>query len=202
MSGVHDTADDVPEETLNLLMAIWVFFLVMFFTTGLMIFSADRAQAGEIQSPVQSFSYPSSTLSTAVRHPLEIPANASASAVYSDVMMQAAADRSSTQRQTAGAPCLPPSVPLWQSMPADPSQGVDRNRRAAGLSSRERAVALGLIFGIRHALGPTEGQETPLQAVADTSMSPALAMAEYRRCKSQRYLDTLSSLEQRWRWSR
>jgi hypothetical protein len=58
-----------------------------------------------------------------------------------------------------------------------------------------QAAALGLIFGVRYALGPKEatrpGPALKGTANADLSGDRALAIAEYRRCRSEQLLTSL-----------
>lgn len=87
---------------------------------------------------------------------------------------------------------------------ASPS-AAGRDRRSVG-----KATALGLVLGVRFALGPKEVMKTSPSGgaarlgfwqprdVADTGSSRALAIADYRRCKSEQALKALSD----WRWVR
>ena len=84
---------------------------------------------------------------------------------------------------------------------AGPSQDMDRDRRAAG-----KAAALGLVFGVRFALGPKEVRPAGSQDRAQFgfwqprhgSGAEALAIADYRRCRNEQALKAISD----WRWER
>lgn len=76
---------------------------------------------------------------------------------------------------------------------------TDRVRRSAGA-----AAAVGLVFGIRFALGPKTVTSSKRPALGvwqpdSTSSSKALAVADYRRCKNN---EALEALNQEWRWQR
>lgn len=77
---------------------------------------------------------------------------------------------------------------------------MDRTRRAAG-----KATALGLVFGLRIALGPkqvTGKTHRPVETgiwAFDKHGSTALAVADYRKCKNEK---ALKALEENWRWAR
>lgn len=85
----------------------------------------------------------------------------------------------------------------------DASSAMDRDRRSAG-----KATALGLIFGVRFALGPKEvmknakGRDVTFEirdaGGLDNGGSHALAIADYRRCKNEQTLRGLND----WRWQR
>jgi len=83
-----------------------------------------------------------------------------------------------------------------------PPSATDRDRRNAG-----SAAALGLVFGLRFALGPTETSRSrrPTSAARldvwqprDDGSIQAMAVADYRRCKNDQALKALSD----WRWKR
>ncbi len=84
------------------------------------------------------------------------------------------------------------------------SSAMDRGRHSAG-----KATALGLVFGVRFALGPKEVMKNTRSGDAvkfelwearntDTNAAQALAIADYRRCKNEQTLRSLSD----WRWQR
>ena len=79
---------------------------------------------------------------------------------------------------------------------------MDRDRQTAG-----KAAALGLILGVRIALGPKEvtRHKRTGNAVRFDIWQPstggdrqALAIADYRRCKNDQALKAISD----WRWQR
>ncbi len=83
-----------------------------------------------------------------------------------------------------------------------PPSAMDQHRRHAG-----QAAALGLVFGVRFALGPKEpvrrsarqsGARLDVWQTEDVSGRHALAIADYRRCQNEKALEALSH----WRWKR
>lgn len=88
-------------------------------------------------------------------------------------------------------------LPLLNVVQYDPSvSAMDGDRHSAG-----QAAALGLMFGLRIALGPKELTRTGRQRNAVTAgfWSPsdgngvkALAIAEYRRCRNEQVLQALT----------
>ncbi len=83
-----------------------------------------------------------------------------------------------------------------------PSSVTSRNRQSAG-----KAAAVGLIFGVRFALGPEEVTKSRKRGnrarfdvwqPRDGSGAQALAVAQYRRCKNDQALKAISD----WRWAR
>jgi hypothetical protein len=104
------------------------------------------------------------------------------------------------QSAIAGDKCLS----LLKSVRYDNApSAMDRTQRSAGT-----ATALGLVFGVRFALGPKEvmknrsGDNVTFELWEarnkDTNASQALAIADYRRCKNEQSLRALSDL----RWQR
>ena len=84
------------------------------------------------------------------------------------------------------------------------SSAMDRSRHSAG-----KATALGLVFGVRFALGPKEVMKNTRSGDAvrfglweardkDVNAAQALAISDYRRCKNEQTLRGLSD----WRWQR
>jgi len=83
-----------------------------------------------------------------------------------------------------------------------PPSATDRDRQHAG-----QAAAIGLVFGLRIALGPKETARSGRkdssvrldvwQPRDDNSMQ-AMAVSDYRRCKNDQALKALSD----WRWKR
>lgn len=101
--------------------------------------------------------------------------------------------------------CLPL---LSKVRPVNHHDAMDRSRHSAG-----KAAALGLIFGVRYALAPTEGsQMTNVQTLNglykeasvskndadEVSDRSALAVAAYRQCQKEQALQKLNG----FRWSR
>lgn len=89
-------------------------------------------------------------------------------------------------------------LPLLNAVQIDPSiSAMDGDRHSAG-----QAAALGLMFGLRIALGPKELTRTgrpQRNAVTAGFWSPsdgngakALAIAEYRRCRNEQVLQALT----------
>ncbi|MBI4030782.1 MAG: hypothetical protein HY370_03835 [Proteobacteria bacterium] len=82
------------------------------------------------------------------------------------------------------------------------SSAMDRGRSSDG---QAQAAALGLVLGVRFALGPREvvksnrGRVEIRQPFSTTNDSYALAVADYRRCKNEQ---ALKALNDEWRWSR
>lgn len=82
-----------------------------------------------------------------------------------------------------------------------PPSATDRDRRSAG-----QAAAIGLVFGVRFALGPKETARSRRQGGVrfdvwqprDDNSIQAMAVADYRRCKNDQALKALSD----WRWKR
>ena len=82
-------------------------------------------------------------------------------------------------------------LPLLKATQSDPRDIVTQDVRPdAG-----QAAALGLIFGVRYALGPKETTRARPASKGmengDLSGDRALAVAEYRRCRSEQLLTTL-----------
>ncbi|MCB9990187.1 MAG: hypothetical protein H6867_02260 [Rhodospirillales bacterium] len=84
---------------------------------------------------------------------------------------------------------------------ASPS-AMDRDRHVAG-----KAAALGVVFGVRFALGPKEVARSgghnkavrfDLWEARESNSRQAMAVAEYRRCKNEEALKAISD----WRWKR
>jgi len=86
----------------------------------------------------------------------------------------------------------------------NPPSAMDRDRRSAG-----KATALGLVFGVRFALGPKEVTKRDKSGDAvrfdfwqprdrNTNAKQAMAVADYRRCVKEQNLRALSD----WRWQR
>lgn len=86
----------------------------------------------------------------------------------------------------------------------NPPSAMDRDRRSAG-----QATALGLVFGVRFALGPKEVTKRDKSGDAvrfdfwqprdrDTNAKQAMAVADYRRCVKEQNLKAISD----WRWQR
>lgn len=81
------------------------------------------------------------------------------------------------------------------------SSAMDRDRRAAG-----QAAAIGLVFGVRFALGPKEVRrkksdrsvQFEVWKSEDQSGVQALAVSDYRRCKNREALQAISD----FRWER
>lgn len=80
---------------------------------------------------------------------------------------------------------------------------MDRDRRSAG-----SAAAVGLVFGLRFALGPVENRKpggsrnAPRLDIWQPGVQAdpqALAIADYRRCKND---EALKMLNEEWRWNR
>lgn len=94
----------------------------------------------------------------------------------------------STPSPAMADPCLPLLNKIRQ--PSEPA--IDRTRRSAGYSEKMvPAVAIGFALGLRHAPGPAErlkddisrrSSSDPSAVFAD---SHALAVASYRRCRSE-----------------
>ncbi len=95
-------------------------------------------------------------------------------------------------------------LPLLKSVRhfSSPPSATDRDRRSA-----KKAAAIGLVFGVRFALGPKERSSSRKQNRAvrfdiwqprNESGIQAMAVAEYRRCKNDQALKALSD----WRWAR
>lgn len=92
-------------------------------------------------------------------------------------------------------------LPLLKSVHYTTSSATDRDRRIAG-----KAAAVGLIFGVRFALGPKEvnraGADNAVKfdiwQPRETGGMKAMAVAEYRRCKNEQNLKAISD----WRWKR
>lgn len=96
--------------------------------------------------------------------------------------------------------CLPLLKSVRQYAP--PPSATDWDQRTAG-----KAAALGLIFGVRFALGPKElaksrRTEKPVRfdiwQPRDSGNAQAMAVADYRRCKNEQALKAISD----WRWAR
>lgn len=86
----------------------------------------------------------------------------------------------------------------------NPPSAMNRDRRSAG-----KATALGLIFGVRFALGPKEVVKRDKSGDAvrfdfweprdrNTNAKQAMAVADYRRCIKEQNLKAISD----WRWQR
>lgn len=86
----------------------------------------------------------------------------------------------------------------------NPPSAMDRDRRSAG-----KATAMGLVFGVRFALGPKEVVKRNKSGDTvrfdfwqprdrDTNAQEALAVADYRRCVKEQSLRAISD----WRWQR
>jgi len=79
---------------------------------------------------------------------------------------------------------------------------MDRGRASEG---QAQAAALGLVLGVRFALGPKEvirsnrSRVEIRQPFSTTEDTYALAIADYRRCKNEQ---ALRALNDEWRWSR
>ena len=82
------------------------------------------------------------------------------------------------------------------------SSPMDRDRHSAG-----KAAALGVIFGVRFALGPKEaarsgGRDKAVRfdvwQARQSGNRQAMAVADYRRCKNEEALKAISD----WRWKR
>lgn len=94
-------------------------------------------------------------------------------------------------------------LPLLKSVRYEaPPSAMDRDRYNTG-----KAAALGVIFGVRFALGPKEVARSGARdkAVAFDIWQPredsgiqAMAVADYRRCKNEEALRAISD----WRWAR
>ena len=90
---------------------------------------------------------------------------------------------------------------LLKTVNFSPANTVKRDRRDAG-----KAAALGLVFGVRFALGPKEitrsKRKKPVTldvwTPREDNSRQALAVAEYRRCKNEQALKAISD----WRWAR
>lgn len=84
------------------------------------------------------------------------------------------------------------------------TSAMDRNQRSAG-----KAAALGLVFGIRFALEPTQ-KAKPSQPRLDVwhhenataGDRHALAIADYRRCQKEKALNSSIQAIQDFRWTR
>ncbi len=95
-------------------------------------------------------------------------------------------------------------LPLLKTVSHSPAlSAMDRDRRSAG-----NAAVLGLVFGVRFALGPKEVMKPGKGRAAvgfevlqqrETGGMHALAVSEYRRCRNEKALKALSD---DWRWSR
>lgn len=96
--------------------------------------------------------------------------------------------------------CLPLLKTVRYDNPA--SSAMDRGRSSEG---QAQAAALGLVLGVRFALGPKEvvksnrGRFEVRQPFSTTDDNYALAVADYRRCKNEQ---ALKALNDDWRWSR
>jgi hypothetical protein len=109
---------------------------------------------------------------------------------------------SKTSDPSMADPCLPLLKTVRHISPV--SDAMDRSRRSAGA-----AATLGLVVGLRFALGPKEvlknGRKRPSARFDlwqhepnNTGSLEALAVSEYRRCKNEEALKALSS----FRWER
>ncbi len=103
-----------------------------------------------------------------------------------------------TPPSSAEDPCLP----LLQSIRhTNPISAADETRRDAG-----KVAALGLVFGVRFALGPKEiagsgkagSRFSPYIGVPGSGNMQVLAVSAYRQCKREEALNGLSD----WRWKR
>lgn len=84
------------------------------------------------------------------------------------------------------------------------TSAMDRNQRSAG-----KAAALGLVFGIRFALEPTQKSKSPKPRLdvwhhenATAGDRHALAIADYRRCQKEKALNSSIQAIQDFRWTR
>ncbi len=137
MSDVREVPEEVPEDTLHFLMAVWVFFLVMILSMSMVMLLSGRAWAEEAQAMKQA------SISAAI----------------------------SAQNSVADAVTDKPA------QAASPVSG--------------HAMALGLILGIRMAVGPVE----EARHVEMASSSQALKIAELRRQQKEEDLKTISMLD-------
>ena len=115
--------------------------------------------------------------------------NTERSALISDIPSSAMADS-----------CLPLLKSIHQT---NSVSAMDRNQRSAG-----KATALGVIFGVRFALGPKEIAKSKHRkarldiwqtkgSIADNNRH-ALAVSDYRACRKEKALEALSA----FRWKR
>ncbi len=105
---------------------------------------------------------------------------------------------SPTPTQAKNDSCLPLLKSVRQASPS----AMDRNRSTTG-----KAAALGVIFGVRFALGPKEVMKSSrrdkavrfdLWQAREGNGAQAMAIADYRRCKNEEALKAISD----WRWAR
>lgn len=90
-----------------------------------------------------------------------------------------------------------PCLPLLKKVRQTSDQAIYRTRRPADQLQAVPAVAIGYVLGLRHAPGPREylkddisrGTSTTTQARSEHSQ--ALAIADYRRCRSELELKSL-----------
>lgn len=185
------------------------------------------ARAGARRGGFLLSDFPSEPGRTAQRHPLRRPVlllAALAAFLAAGNAWAFEAVRAPVAGKGAGAA---PAVPQWAATTTSPSSvpgaaddrclrfikdrhidfdssAMDRNRRSAG-----DAAGAGLVFGIRFALGPKETGKAAARKAAPPRLDiwqpgvkadpQALAVAEYRRCRSD---EALKALGDDWRWSR
>lgn len=122
---------------------------------------------------------------------------------------QSASDKTAlTSSSAAGVedPCLPLLKAVRYSAGSSSPPAV--NQRSIHGDAAGRATALGLIIGVRFALGPQESNGSSRRRPSarldvwqpnDNIRNPhALAVADYRDCRKDQALKALSN----WRWSR
>lgn len=109
--------------------------------------------------------------------------------------------KAATSVPAAADPCLPFLSPVRYALAPAPADTPVRDYRVTG-----GAAALGLVVGLRFALGPkelTRGSHHRAPTLGfwqpdSGTGAQALAVADYRRCKSEAALNALSD----WRWER